>query len=89
MKERKRKREKERDMKERDMKERERDETINLINSGKWSRKITRAGTIFVGKEINWELCKQVNSGLANQRYMHRAESVLESATQNFSGILR
>ena len=61
----------------------DRDETINHIISeySKLSKKNYKTKHGWVGKEINWEMCKKIKFHHMNKWYMHNPAAVLENDT--------
>ena len=61
----------------------DRDETINhIINEcSKLAQKEYKTRHDWVGKGINWEMCKKFKSDHANKWYMHNPAPVLENDT--------
>ena len=57
-----------------------RDETVNHSVSKRHD---------WVGKVIQWELCKKLRFDHTTKWYVHKPESVLENATIKFFGTLR
>ena len=43
----------------------------------------------WVGKVVNWELCKKLKFDHTTKWYVHKSESVLENDTLKISGIWR
>ena len=62
---------------------RDRDETVNDIISkfSKLAKKEYKTKHYWVGKVINWKLCKRLKFNHANKWYMYKPESVLEKET--------
>ena len=65
-------------------------ETINHIirECSELAQKEYKTRHDWVGKMIQWEMCKKLNFDHAKKWYMHNAEFVLENETHNASGIL-
>ena len=63
-----------------------RDKTINHIISecNKLAQKEYKTRYNWVGKVINWEICKKLKVDHPNKRYMHNPASVLENDTHKF-----
>ena len=60
----------------------ERDETINHISEcNKLAQKEYKTRHDWVGKVINWQLCKKLKFDHTNKWYMHNPESVQEDET--------
>ena len=57
------------------------DETI-VSECSKLVQKEDKTRHDWVGKVINWELCKRLNFDYTNKWYTHKPESVLENETR-------
>ncbi len=63
----------------------DRDETINHIISecSKLAQKVYKTRHDWIGKVVNWEMCKKFKFHHTNKWYMHNPTPVLENDTRD------